>query len=251
MRIATFGSCLSRFVGGNFTYLFGGQIVSSVYHNRSDVYTGRFLDGTVRELELKFIKDKLKPLPPTASLDNDPSRIIKNQLRRHQGKHRLRRGVPFFDLLDQGGVELVIFDNYMDLSARLLEINNTPEGTRWFIRPDDLADPTQCSVGDLLSPEVGAESMLKIIRYVRSKIPHAKLVFCNFPHNTYYASPDRVARAKLYEKLMSEANDDTFLTIPCLDVPERFQTHERQHFKPEMYCGYAGVVWDYLRRSGQ
>lgn len=249
MRIATFGSCLSRFVGGGFTYLFGGQVVSSVYHNRSDVYTGRFFDGTVRQLELKFIKDKLKPLDPSFSLDNDPSRIIKNQLRQHQGKHRLRRGIPFFDLLDQGGVDVVIFDNYMDLSARLLTINNTPEGTKWFIRPEDMADPSQCEIGELLSPEEGAENMLRIIRHVKSKLPDTKLVFCNFPHNTYFASPARVERTKIYEQIINEANDGSFLVIPCLDVPERFQTHERQHFKLEMYCGYAGIVWNYLQKG--
>ena len=243
MRIATFGSCLSRYTANNFTYLFGGKVVSSVYHNRSDIFLGRFIDGTIDDLEMSEINDLLKTVDGKVPADSSANRILENQTREGHGRHRLSKGITFLDVLDTKAADIVIFDNYMDISAKMLEIDGTQEGSKWFLRPNDLKDPTSCRPADLLDPEVGAEAMVKIIDHTRKMLPDAHIVYCNFPHNTYEKTPERVRRTIAYEKAISKVKDRSFSFIPSLAVPTKFQTHERQHYKPEMYCAYAGAIW--------
>jgi hypothetical protein len=242
MKIATFGSCLSRYIGNNYTYLFGGKIVSSVYHNRSDIFVERFIDKTAEHLSHKSIAEMLVKSKENAPIESKAEVILSNQYPDSIGQHRLKHGAQFIDLLESKKADLVILDNYMDLGAKLMTVDGTEPGSKWFIRPNDLKDPSACHPGNYLSPEEGVQSMLRIIKHIQLKMPKAKIVFCNFPHNTYHAFPERVKRTKQYEEVFNSEFDRSFMTIPCLDVFEKFQTHEKQHFKKEMYCGYAGII---------
>jgi len=242
MKIATFGSCLSRYIGNNYTYLFGGKIVSSVYHNRSDIFVERFIDKVAGQLTHHDIADKLVAQKIDTPIESKAEVILSNQYADSIGKHRLNNGVQFIDLLESKKVDLVILDNYMDLGAKLMSVDGTMPGSKWFIRPNDLKDPSACRPGSFLPPEQGVQSMLTLIKQIQLMVPKAKVVFCNFPHNTYHAFPERVERTRQYEKIISSKADGSFALIPSIAVPERFQTHEKQHFKKEMYCGYAGII---------
>lgn len=242
MKIATFGSCLSRYIGNNYTYLFGGKIVSSVYHNRSDIFVERFIEKVADHLNHRDIADKLVAQKIDMPIESKAEVILSNQYAESVGKHRLNNGVQFIDLLENKQVDLIILDNYMDLGAKLVSVDDTKLGSKWFLRPNDLKDPSACRPGDFLPPDQGVQSMLAIIKHIQLKVPKARIVFCNFPHNTYSAYPERVERTKQYEKIISSKADGSFTIIPCTNVPERFQTHEKQHFKKEMYCGYAGII---------
>lgn len=248
MKIATFGSCLSRYIGNNYTYLYGGKIVSSVYHNRSDMVIGRFIDNTIPHLARDQIAELLVKPPEEASIDDKGDVIISNQYPESIGLHRLRGGTQFFEMLEKQEADLVILDNYMDIGARLMTIEGAEPGSQWFVRPKDFIDKTICTPGPLLSPADGVEAMLKIIKYIQEKMPKAKIIFCNFPHNTYHASPERVQRTQEYEALMASKADGSFTIIECMDIPERFQTKEKQHFRKEMYCSYAGAIWSLMTK---
>lgn len=248
MKIATFGSCLSRFIGNNYTYLYGGKIVSSVYHNRSDVFVGRFIDKTAAHLIRGQISRMLTGAIDGAALEDKADIILSNQYYESIGRHRLSKGIQFLDLLDSEGADLVILDNFMDIGARLLSVDGTEPGSKWFVRTQDLKEGTVSTIGPLLSPEAGAESMLKIIKYVQKKMPKAKVVFCNFPHNTYQDRPERVLRTQEYEALMASNADGSFTIIPCIDITKRFQTKDKQHFSEAMYCAYAGTIWSLLSK---
>lgn len=248
LKIATFGSCLSRFTANNFKMLFGGEIVSSIYHNRSDVFVGRFIKKNIAELNRSEIVSLIKNKGTDVIVENDGFKIIENQFKESQGKHRLTKGQAFGELLENKNVDLFIFDNYMDIGARLVTISGTSQGSEWFLRPDDLVNPTLCKPGELLSPVEGALSMVKIIKTVMKNIPDAKIVFCNFPYNTYVNSTEREARTKEYEVIMNEFSGGDFMTIPSLTIPEKLQTSEKQHFKPQVYSAYAGIIWSYINQ---
>jgi hypothetical protein len=241
MRIATFGSCLSRYTANNYVKLFGGKIVSSVYHNRSDSFVGRFIDKTWPTADFKRIESLLVGNVTEANKDNVPSIILNNQNESFMGRHRLSKGTLFMDLVKNDDVDLVIVDNYMDLAGRLVSSDNE---RGYFLRLKDFASKSSdWRTGEYLSPEAGVENMQKILGFFKQSFPSAKIVFINFPHNTYEASQERVERTKKYESLFSFPDA---LIIPCLEIPQVFQTDEKQHFKPQQYCAYAGIIWQHL-----
>lgn len=241
MRIATFGSCLSRYIANNYTKIFGGYLVSSVYHNRSDAFIGRFIKKDWVETDFAEIAATLKIKVDDGDVENNPVRILKNQYPEWMGKHRLSRGKPFLDLIRSGQVDVVIVDNYMDLAGRLVSDH---ESNGFFMRLGDFSSVNhQWKTRDYLSPEEGVKNMTQIIDFIRQHQPAAKIIFINFPHNTYSESPDRVRRTKIYEELFSY---EGIMIIPCQEVQPLFQTKDKQHFKAQQYCAYAGMINYYV-----
>lgn len=237
MRIVSFGSCLSRYAVNQYVQLFGGRLEACVYHNRSDAFVGRFVERDWPELDFESLRGALLPDAEEARL------ILENQCRGGLGRHRLNSGTPLLDLADRGGVDLIVLDNYMDLSARLLE---HADQTRVFLRPADLGAhaSAQWLAGDLIEVEAAVRCMQQIARWLRERFRDAALVFLCFPHNTYQAAPLRVERSRRYQDLLRL---DDALIVPCLTVPLRYQTPQRQHFKSGQYAAYAGIIYQYLR----
>lgn len=78
MRIATFGSCLSRYTANSFVKLYGGEIVSSVYHNRSDAFVGKFIEKNWIIEDYASVKNLLKNDTQFENIDQKSSQILKN-----------------------------------------------------------------------------------------------------------------------------------------------------------------------------
>lgn len=244
IRIATFGSCMSRYTANNFVKLFGGVIVSSVYHNRSDAFVGRFIDKNWPIVEFSKIAGLLKITENDQDEDNQPYKILLNQYRDGMGLHRLSKGSRFIDVLSDQSADLIIVDNYMDLAAKLV---SRSDGNGYFLRLDDFSSASaEWSTMPYLNPTQGVKSMRKIIDYFKQSIPSAKIIFINFPYNTYEASPDRVKRTMEYEKLFRSKHA---MIIPCLNIPLIFQSSTKQHFKSHQYCAYAGMIWQYFNKN--
>lgn len=241
MRIVSFGSCLSRYTANQYLQLFGGELVSSIYHNRSDAFVGRFIERSWPEVDVDALARLLRPEAEEAAL------ILRNQGRAAMGRHHLNRGTPLFEVLEEQAADVVLLDNYMDVAARLVERGGDAR-TRVFLRPADLRpDVSGWSVGDVLDPAVGAQCMQRIVAHFRERLPKAAIAFFCFPHNTYVEAQERVARSIRYE---AELQLDDALVVPCLTVPDRFQTVQRQHFKPPQYAAYAGMLYQYLNSRG-
>jgi len=242
MQIITFGSCLSRYTANHFVKLFGGTIISSVFHNRSDAFVGKFVDKNwiiTPEPEIA----KLLKIDKNVNIDDISSRLLHNQYAQWMGLHRLGKGIPLFKALNKKLGDLIIIDNYIDISARLMSKEKDDRAAIFLRQLDFKDDVTPWLLGDYLSTDLAVESMHKIINYFRKNLPNAVIVFLNFPYNTYESKPDRVKRSKDFENAFKLEND---LVIPALTVHPNFQTRESSHYKPQQYAAYAGIVYQHL-----
>ncbi len=119
--IATFGSCFSRRVADEYIKVFGGNLVSSVYHNRSDYFYKQHIKSRKSNETLLSLIDKLSSdsryLP--SSIMDDPLFILNNQRFENVGKHNLGFSDNFFEIVEGTSVDLFILDNYIDILARL------------------------------------------------------------------------------------------------------------------------------------
>ncbi|MHC1727615.1 MAG: hypothetical protein AB9866_16700 [Syntrophobacteraceae bacterium] len=246
MRILTFGSCLARYTAEHFIMLFGGRIVSSVFHNRSDAFVGKFMDRDWVSYDFDEMYQLLRTDWVDDNPDADPALILRNQYKESIGLHRLPGGIDLFSALRRKNFDLVIADNFMDLAGCLVS-KKGESNAGIFLRPYDFAsEDSTWARGEFLPPLDGVRNMKRILRYFQARVPAAKIVFMNFPYNMYRSSPERIKRTKIYEKSFSF---DGAQIIPCLRVNPLFQTRNRQHFKPEQYCAYAGLIYQHLTQD--
>ena len=238
MKIATFGSCLSRYTANHYIKLYDGTVISSVYHNRSDAFIGKFIDKNWKTIPIESLADNLKD-SPDVDADNLPINILKNQYEETMGLHRLSKGIPFLKAIENQEIDLLIMDNYIDLGAKLVKSNNF-DGL--FFKLGDIEN-NNLEILDYLSPDESVENMNKIIGFFKEKSPKTQIIFINFPHNTYEGSIDRIKRTKIFESQFKPS----ISVIPCLDVHPSFQTDQKQHFKGQQYCAYAGMVHQIIK----
>jgi hypothetical protein len=234
MKIITFGSCLSRYTANHFCRIFGGAVISSVYHNRSDAFVGKFIEKTwVSNLE-----DEVKEL-----LNDSGLAIMMNQCEKSIGMHRLKNGIQFFEALDRGLGDIVIIDNFIDISARLLQTStNNIEGI--FLRPHDfLNQDHKLVIGDHLTVDLSVSFTIRIIKLIKEKLPKSTIIFINFPNNTYPNTSLKVTRLLDYEKKFFVQDA---LIIPALNIHRKYQTEVNSHFQPPQYAAYAGIIYQYL-----
>lgn len=131
-RIVTFGSCLSRYIARSYKRLYAGDIVSSVYHNRSDYFVECFLENSKQPIDKEFISSLL-----INKEKNDESiGILQNQTFDSCGKHLLDVQASIFDTIESGNYDLVFIDNFMDVASKL----GLLQGKNFFIRPKDLVN---------------------------------------------------------------------------------------------------------------
>lgn len=244
MKILTFGSCLARTTAVCYARMYNAEVVSSVYHNRSDAFIGRFVDKTWKDYPKSEVGKFISEDDGKVKTEFTASVILNNQYPEKIGLHGIPEGKPLFEILDEGDVDLIIADNHIDLGARLSSALGEPNAGV-FLRYTDLVDETSYwRSGDLLDTEQGVNSMVRVMDYLHQRLPKAKMAFINFPHNVYVGSEQRIERTKAYEELFKY---DDALVIPCVNVPPPYQTHDRQHFTSHQYSFYAGLIHEYFR----
>jgi hypothetical protein len=237
VNVATFGSCLSRRTANILCRIISANLISSVYHNRSDCFVGRFIKNNWERLDyakaIQCISQR-----KTSSIEDKSDIILRNQCLDHIGLHRLSKGENFIQALGSGAIDYMIMDNYIDLAAKLIHVNSISKDPL-FMRPLDLRESIEFTSGDFLEPEDGAANMRKICDFILARSPKTKIFFINFPYNTYSSDARRVERSKKYEISFLHNRVES---IPCLDVIKRFQTKDKQHFQEQQYCVYSGMI---------
>jgi hypothetical protein len=236
VKIVSFGSCLSRMTAASYSRMFGGKIISTVMHNRSDYFLGRYVTGDFPEIDIDHFISKISSSANGKSADAAATYIMKNQKRDLVGIHVLSRGLNIFDALDEAP-DILIMDNYFDLSAKLSERD---DGGRLFFKSQHFTELfPEWRLGALLSTSHSVRNFHSIIDWVKKKSPQTRVYFINFPHNTYGQDKNRVARHTSFEAAFDR---DDVAAIPIFRVPKAFHGSVPQHFKEAQYCGYAGVI---------
>lgn len=251
MKISTLGSCYSRYVANQLAMFTNSKIISCTYHNRSDFFIEKFFDDKHNDEFYNSLIDALSS-PSTDSTHVDPDsniiNILRNQTREYSGSHRLASGSKLIDCIEY--TDVFIFDNYMDISAKLFLSDN--EEVVFFNSRDpmvkkhliDRAHVSLNKVTSLLGAQDSYNNFSTLINSIKKKKPNSFVVYLNFPFNTYSDSPDKVALIRENEKLSNDLNAD--LIMPSLNVPKAFQTHQKQHFKTAFYSYVAGRIVECL-----
>lgn len=244
-KILTFGSCLSRFTAEQYKW---GKIIASVYHNRSDVFVGKFLDRDWVPYDLQNVLSYLKTDTQQTNLDNKSYNIICNQYEHELlGQHRIKKAKPFFELLKTETLDLIIMDGFIDLTARLATLGSfNKEGL--FLRMSDVFEEKrqEWEWGKLLDIQESIANIQKIINFFKHHQPQAQIAFIHFPHIGYNDKPHLVERMKNYE-LLFQANN--ILIVPSLEVyPEHLINH-KQHFAKNHYKRYACIINNHINKG--
>ncbi|WP_424753384.1 hypothetical protein [Methylobacterium sp.] len=247
MRIVTFGSCLSRSTVAQFIRMYGGELISSVYHNRSDAFMGRFIDKDWTEYPYDEFVSIFRPASiEGVSIEKNPSIILRNQYLPWIGSHGLDEYVSFLEAV-KSEPDLIVVDNHVDLGARLLArkgddkagifsmLGGTPKNLNWELR-------------ERLAIKESIHSMKRFLSWIHESAPKATIVFINFPYVTYVDAPERVKRTKSFE---ADFSSDHAVVVPCLDVPMHERSPDPQHFRSPMYARYAGIIMQELVRQGK
>ncbi|WP_249979310.1 hypothetical protein [Vreelandella olivaria] len=251
MRISTLGSCYARYVANQLAMFTNGKIISCTYHNRSDFFVDKYFNNKYDDsFYISLIEALSTPKKEADKLNPDSNiiNILKNQTSIYSGAHRLTSGANFFDRVDSSDV--FIFDNYMDVSAKLFL--NEGHDMVFFNSKDPsvkkyLVDQGYVSLdkmSELLTAQISFASFSRIINYVKDKNPKSFVVYLNFPYNTYVGNKERINLTKKGESLSAGLNAD--LILPSLSVPKSLQTHQKQHYKNAFYAYVAGRVIESL-----
>lgn len=244
MRIATFGSCLSLRIADRYRAAHGGDVISCVYHNRSDQFLGRFIDGSLEELSYEEIRQAIGVVP-----GSEEDAILRNQCRNTMGSHLLKRWVPLLEALDEKSIDLLLIDNFMDASAALRSI-----GEMKFFTRVAATEANHLRVTPKLTPDQSAANLSAILRHFRRKIPGAAIVFTAFPWNTY--REEDMKHRRIWERRFSaRLKSRGVAVIPTKIVPNELQSKVPSHYQREMYQIYASdvrrIVLQHERRKHQ
>ena len=184
LKIATFGSKLSRQVANNFTLLFDGKVVSSVCHNRSDYFCHQLLQrqrdpaALTELLATPFSEQLLRQ-----DREDNILQMLKNQAIKSIGLHRLSKGVNFFQAIESGLIDLLIIDNGIDLSAPLFHSDEN-DTEPFMLLPEQVSSLITSNTwlqGNLLTAEQSASSMAELISHIRQQSPQTRIVFIQAP----------------------------------------------------------------------
>ena len=236
-NIITFGSCLSRYVARSYKRLFAGEIVASVYHNRSDYFLSSFVDAAQLPLSDGRLS-VLEPVSDLSALDEDSRNIARNQSIEGIGRHKLDTSRNLFETLRHERVDLVLIDNFMDVAARLARARS--DGAVCFLRPGDYVDFDRHFVGgDYIDPKQSAANFVRIVDFFANAVPTARICFLHFPFNTYEGDEARRRRSLSF---LDHFAVERVHAIAPLSVPKIYRTAVASHFEEPQYTAYAGMV---------
>ncbi|QRM55847.1 hypothetical protein [Sinorhizobium sp. BG8] len=234
MKIATFGSCLSRFTAMNYARMFRGEIVGAVYHNRIDRFVRTYVRNEVPELPIsEFVK---------ANYDQSTSKLkvmVDNQMMNGTlGLHGVAKGRPGFMTAIEEQLDLVLLDNYVDIIARQCHLQGYPSGGI-FANPRELPQLQGRLVLDAeyLDMKEAVAYWGELINWIRARQRGTKIFFLNFPmkhhHNALMAE-----RTTEFASLFASKRVNV---VPLMEVPPSL-VRTPSHFSPAYYSMLAGYI---------
>jgi len=220
-----------------------------VFHNRSDAFIENHLNGKEGGLpNLDRLLDSLDmPLRHRGTI----TQSLKNQYSAYLGKHLLPNGMHFVQALNTQRIDLVILDNYMDITPVLKSPVWAPE-SKVFVNHAHINNAKDVLVSDAHALPVTAsvENFHLICQVIRQKQPTAMIAFLQFPYNLY-SSKKRHHRCALFQTQFSLDDIPYTLVVPPLTIPQDYMDGVPQHYTPEQYTFYAGIIYAEMAARGQ
>lgn len=249
----TFGSCLSSMTAENLKTHFSCNYICGIHHNRSDAFVRYYIENSSPMLPLANLEKSLTPL---AEFGDAPKQFLRNQYPEYIGRlnHELDEDVGnnnFVNRLNRVQYDLIILDNFMDISAKLMcpKLDHEFRDSPLFINPhfyensDKIIDRFQ--FGEFLTAQDSAKNWLTIFKWLEAKQPNAKIFFLCFPYCNSAQSNERYLRAKnFFIEFEKITKDQNISVMPPPDVAlELTAGDDWYHLNAKVYTALAGYIF--------
>lgn len=244
LKVLTFGSCLSKYIAEALERA-GVALVreGSVYHNRIDIFVDVYVDKTrpaMPRAVLAQLQHKPKSLAENAIL-------INNQLDDAQGtlgRHLCPGQAGFMAAL--ATADLILMDNFIDTVSQAMQHTKGPERIFLNYKGLDNGDEHLRTMG-MLQPTIGFAKWKRLVQWIKTHNPRAKLVFSQFPHAHHRNASVRKLGAG-WDAVMPGLPGVLFCPAPVL-TPDKLIPGTQAHFQPAVYDRYVPGILKYLSDS--
>ncbi len=243
MNIVTIGSCLSDMTANRAVARFGSKRFSNVVHHRSDQFYHYYIKKDKNIVPREWVEKSLKTIEVQT---DDPNYISFEAMLNNQyqaiGQHRTVDKYDFFNVLENKEIDVFILDNYVDMSAILSYPKlDTYRDSPLFLRKNDFENYEDFFIfGKKITTEKSIFYFQKIIEYLHKLQPNAAIYFIHYPYNTYEHNPQRVVKAKEFEKLF-HSKKATIIPAPYIKKPFQLK-NDPAHFEDSIYVALAGFI---------
>lgn len=245
MNVIAFGSCLSNLTATRLEQNYSFKRINNVANNRSDIFIKNFMTQTSKQIPREVLDQLLS--------FNDERRIaglqiIDNQYKPTIGKHGLPDEKCFFDL-ESEEVDLILLDNFMDISAKALRLKDEKysEYNPFFINDSFLKKGRESlDMIDFLTPKESVENWIMIINYLKKRFKKAKIIFFSFQYATIIDNKKKYDRSRTFSRLMRpHLHEMNILYFPSLFVrPDlTMGIQDWAHFNKTIYHALAGAIY--------
>ncbi len=233
MKVATYGSCLSRYSVNALQARSDVQLLGVVYHNRIDRFVDHYIDKTSTEPSSDLI-GKMQLSDAGSARCN---LMLDNQLTtRKLGHHAIRNQIGFVNALDTD-LDLIVLDNFVDIIAKLAAPKNSePSLFLTFSDCENIHELFDIEK-EYLNIDLAIQKWDRLISWIREKQPNTPIVFFNFPMQHHTNNALKLRSLEFAEKFK---NDNCFIVPDCPVHPSLIDTPS--HFRTMQYSMYAGVL---------
>jgi hypothetical protein len=255
IRTVVIGSCMSNLTVQLAPGDLGFYQTHCIHHNRSDAFLRYFVDQTSEMIPREYLEKILQYKPES---EREARQILDNQYPASAGyftveKRRESAADDFLTDLKTKEFDLILLDNFMDISARLMMdvTRRNPEESPLFMNLGFYTNQTELKnrfkfYGNHLTPSESAENWLRIYHWLRRLQPKAKIIFICYHSVSSLNNLDRFSRlTKFVPELAAKAVGTDLMIVPPLAVPDHLTKGivDWPHFTPPVYKSLAGLVY--------
>lgn len=245
MNVISYGSCLSNITVSIMHKMFGIKVLSTIANVRSDQFYHYFIAKDRLMIPRKYIESNLIS---SDTFENDPNYVPYQQMLDYQYPETLgQRGLAksnFFNVIEREKIDIVIIDNYVDMSAKLSYPKQYDQykDSPIMIRKQDFSNYDDFFVlGEQLEYHRSIYYFNEIVKYIKSFQPNVKIYFLHYPYNTYVNNYARQKKARAFERAFH--NDDITI-IPAPNIAPLYRKeNDPAHFQMEVYNALAGFIY--------
>ncbi|HQT84428.1 MULTISPECIES: hypothetical protein [Acidiphilium] len=201
-------------------------------------------------------KNEFDWLEPKEEFGDSPNQFLRNQYADTLGQLNVNNKdmparEPFETGLLNNQVDLILLDNFMDMTAKLMIDKSSKENDHRpiFLNPHFYKNSSeimeQFEFDDFLTAKQSAENWFRIIGWLKQQQPFAKIFFICFPYCTSLKSPERAGRARDFYIHLTKLtkNSDIHVIPPPTVIPELTAGEDWYHLHDSIYVALAGYVF--------
>lgn len=254
MKVATFGSCLSRNTANYLVADFEFEIMSCVFHVMSEQFVKYYVEKTHELPDLDWLESMFVANDDPKSV-HYANGMLRNQYPEQMGlwefsEQDIPSKIRFLDLIENHEVDLILLDNFIDMSSWPMfytldpKLSESPIQFVYHFYKNSEELLKKFRFGGYVSPRDSAKNYLKIMEWLKKKQPKAKIAFLSFFGCTSDGNPERQQRALDFYRELSTIAPKEFLVLPPLDVPKVLQIEgDWSHVHNSVYRGLAGKLF--------